>query len=82
MWWKCTCPISAEGSIEGQSIRGTLGTNRWERAQQIVDEWERRGAADDHLPEVLVTVDSACKKYLMDAENCRKLQPSTLRKHR
>lgn len=82
MWWKCACPISVEGSIEGQSIRQTLGTNRWERAQQIVDEWERRGVTDDHLPEVLVTVDSACKKYLNDAENGRKLQPSTLRKHR
>jgi integrase len=30
----------------------------------------------------LVTVDCACKKYLNDAENGRKLQPSTLRKHR
>ena len=29
-----------------------------------------------------MTVDSACKKYLNDAENGRKLQPSTLRRHR
>ena len=81
-WWKCTCPISVEGSLEGQSIRRTLGTNRWERAQEIVEEWERRGVTDGALPDVSITIKSACEKYLDDAENGRKLQPSTLRKHR
>jgi integrase/recombinase XerD len=42
---RCRCPISVEGTLEGREIRKALGTNSWERATEIIREWELAGVA-------------------------------------
>lgn len=81
-WWKCTCPISAEGSLEGKIVRRTLGTNNWERAKEIVAGWTRsgpEGITDPHG--VVVTTKGACEAWIEEVK-ARQLAESTTRKHR
>ncbi len=80
-WWKCNCPISAEGSLEGQFIRRTLGTNNWDRAQEIIAGWTRsgpEGITDPH--QRTMTVKRACVEYMAELR-ARGLAASTTRKY-
>ncbi len=43
----CQCPIWVDGFLSGREIRESLKVRDWQRAQEIVREWEiegRRGA--------------------------------------
>ena len=77
---RCRCPIWVDGRLNGVEIRKALGLRDWERAQQVIREWEARGALNCNSTEA-VTLERLCEAFLADAE-ARGLQESTLRKYR
>src|SRR5450631_344000 len=72
----CRCTIHIEGNLNGELIRKSSGTSSWTRATKMVLEAEERGAWE--LPEG-TTVGSACKGFLSDAKDGRRLSPSALK---
>jgi len=42
-WRRCKCPIHVQGTLEGVTIRESLGTRNWDRATAITREWEAVG---------------------------------------
>ena len=76
----CQCPIWADGFLSGKEIRESLKLRDWQRAQEIVREWE----AEDRRTrqsEQQITIKDAHRKFIADAE-ARKLNQSTLYKYR
>lgn len=69
----CGCPISVEGRLDGKILRKALDTRSWERAQQIVREWE----VDGHKE--ILTVSEAMDRFIADQER-RNLSPETINK--
>ncbi len=75
--------IWADGSVGGVEIRKSLHTHNWEKAQEIVREWESEGrdtikAKESNVPIIL---DQAWQSFLSDME-ARNLNVSTVRKYR
>lgn len=79
-WKRCTCPMWAEGTVDGIYIRRSLKTKSWEKALTKAREIE---ASEDPTPpppkEEPITVQEAVKEYLADAR-ARELRDSTLYK--
>jgi integrase len=76
----CQCPIWVDGSLGGEEIRESLKLRDWQRAQEMIREWE----AEDRRTrqqEQQVTIKDAHQKFIADAE-ARKLNASTLYKYR
>ncbi len=76
----CLCPIWVDGTLGGKEIRESLKLRDWQRAQEMVREWE----AEDRRtrrPEQQVTIKNAHEKFMADAK-ARKLNASTLYKYR
>ncbi|MGA2434556.1 MAG: phage integrase SAM-like domain-containing protein, partial [Bryobacteraceae bacterium] len=73
---RCRCPLHVEGRLGGEKIRRALATPNWEKAQEIVRQWE---AAAEILPEP-ITVAEAVRKFIADAKD-RNLNPATLNKY-
>jgi site-specific recombinase XerD len=74
----CQCPIWVDGFLSGKEIRESLKVRDWQRAQEIVREWEaedRRAAR----PERKRMADT-WKEFLADIE-ARRLHASTIRKY-
>ena len=75
----CQCPIWVDGFLSGQEIRESLKVRDWQRAQEMIREWEiedRRGSRP--IRRIL----SECwKEFLVDLE-ARKLHESTVRKYK
>jgi len=67
-----------DGFIENEEIRKTLNTSNWEKAQEIILEWEAKGkrAAE---PEP-VTIAEAWEEFLADAK-ARNLRKPTIYKY-
>lgn len=76
----CQCPIWVDGCLSGQEIRESLKVCGWQRAQEMVREWESEDRRSQGL-EVRVTIADAQKKYTADAE-ARKLNQATVYKYR
>ena len=72
---RCTCPIWAMGTFQGQFIRKSLGTRSWERGTQIIREWE-----DSSNVEV-VTLEQAAAKFIEDCKS-RHLSVDTENKYK
>src|SRR5260221_10912616 len=75
----CQCPIWVDGFLSGREIRESLKVRDWQRAQEIVREWEiedRRGARPARRP-----LSSCWEEFLVDIE-ARKLHESTIRKYK
>ena len=76
---RCRCPIWAQGTLAGESIRRSTGLQNWEKAQELVRNWEVSGRQAEEQPEI-VTVHFACDRFLEDAA-ARGLAESTMRKY-
>lgn len=74
----CQCPIWVDGFLAGKETRETLKVRDWQRAQEIVREWE---AEDRRIlrPERKRIADT-WKEFLADIE-ARRLHASTVRKY-
>jgi integrase len=75
---RCRCPIWADGFIGGKEIRASLKTRNWEKAQEIIRDWEAEGkqAAE---PEP-ATIAKAWDEFLADAR-ARNLKEPTIYKY-
>ncbi len=76
---RCLCPIWLDGSLNGVEIRKSLRLRDWQRAQDLVRQWEAEGQRVEK-PKPL-TVKEACEKFVADAE-ARNLREPTLYKYR
>src|ERR1035441_7556635 len=76
---RCRCVIWADGSVGGVEIRKSLHTRDWQKAQDIVREWEAEGQQVKEAQPI--TVKEACDKFMADAE-ARGLREPTLYKYR
>src|SRR5712692_5353942 len=80
---RCRCMIWVDGTVGGAEIRKSLHTRDWQKAQDIVREWEAEGqhntkSAEHDAP---ITLDQAWHDFLADME-ARNLHVSTVRKYR
>ena len=78
---RCRCPIWTDGFLAGQEIRKSLGTRDWEKAQEIVRQWEADGecrGAEDGSP---LSVEHATASFEMDA-GARGLRDRTIYKYK
>src|SRR5229473_5253600 len=76
----CQCPIWVDGALGGKDLRESLKLRDWQRAQDLIREWEaenRRAVQQEHQ----VTIKDAHTKFIADAE-ARKLNDATLNKYR
>lgn len=88
---RCHCPIWVDGFLAGQEIRKVLHDPRdpanretvrdWQKAQDIVREWEAKGAIEQGKDLGPTTTKEACESFVADAE-ARNLKEGTLRKYR
>src|SRR6267143_371715 len=76
---RCLCPFWVDGSLNGVEMRKSLRLRDWQRAQELVRQWEAEGQRVEK-PKPL-TVKEACDKFVADAE-ARNLREPTLYKYR
>ncbi len=76
---RCLCPIWVDGSLNGIEMRKSLRLRDWQRAQELVRQWEAEGQHVEK-PKPL-TLKEACERFLVDAE-ARNLREPTLYKYR
>ena len=76
---RCRCPIWVDGTLAGEEVRRTTGLQNWEKAQELVRDWEVSGRQAEQQSEI-VTVCFACERFLEDAA-ARGLAESTMRKY-
>ncbi len=80
-WHRCKCPVWVEGTLSQVYYRESLNTGNWEKAGEILREWEARGKVAP-APELgLTTIEQACTEFLRDAA-ARELREPTLYKYR
>lgn len=80
---RCRCPLHVEGTMNGIMTRSSLGTRDWERAQEMVRDWEALGKVPlpkEDLAAPVVTVAQACEQFLADAR-ARNLALSSIYKY-
>jgi hypothetical protein len=75
----CQCPIWVDGSLGGKEIRESLRLRDWQRAQEMVREWEAEDRKTLKLQRATVT--DTWKEFLTDAQ-ARNLHESTIRKYK
>jgi integrase/recombinase XerD len=80
---RCPRPLWVDGRMNGERIHRALGTADWQKAQQLVREWEAEGSllSGHSCPAQQMTLDEAWKRFLADL-GARNLHPSTVRKYR
>lgn len=76
----CQCPIWVDGVLGGEEIRESLKLRAWQRAQEVIREWEAENRRT-HQEKQQITIKEAHKKFIADAE-ARRLNSSTLYKYR
>jgi integrase/recombinase XerD len=76
----CQCPIWVDGFLSGREIRESLKVRDWQRAQEVVRNWEAEDRRTQRQQMRVLIVD-AHKKFTADAE-ARKLNQATLYKYR
>src|SRR5258708_7306534 len=75
----CRCPIWVDGILGGAEIRESLKVRDWQRAQEIIREWEIENRRTSQLTRK--SMQEAWKEFLADIE-ARKLNDSTARKYK
>src|SRR5438552_2950771 len=95
-WKKCSCPIYASGTLNGQFRRKNTERTVWSDAKGVVEEWERARWWDGSVkpaeptplpspalsPELTrISIADATAAYLAICEGA-KIAPATLRKYR
>jgi len=79
---RCDCPVWVDGRLNGERVHRSLGTSDWQKALQIVRDWEAEGTSAVSPPKAEpLTTEQAWSRFLTDLE-VRKLHPSTIRKYR
>jgi integrase/recombinase XerD len=76
---RCSCPIWVDGFLNGVELRKALKMRDWQRAQDLVREWEAEGQRTKEPQKT--TLVRAWEDFLTDAQ-VRGLRDSTLRKYR
>ena len=76
---RCRCVIWVDGTVGDVDIRKSLHTRDWQKAQDIVRQWEAEGQRVEETPPI--TLKEACDKFMADAE-ARGLREPTLYKYR
>lgn len=76
---RCKCPIWVDGFIAGQEIRKSLELANWEKAQEIIRDWEAVGKVETEPDDV--TVQHATDEFTADAE-ARRLKEKTVYKYK
>src|SRR5208337_4939156 len=75
---RCRCPIWADGFVGREELRKSLNTRNWEKAQEMIREWEAEGTqAAEPEP---VTIAEAWEEFLADAK-ARNLRKPTIYKY-
>src|SRR5260370_32726904 len=75
----CRCPSWGEGILGGAEIGESLKVRDWQRAQEIIREWESENRRRPKLTRK--STQEAWKEFLADIE-ARKLNDSTARKYK
>lgn len=75
----CQCPIWVDGILADVEVRESLKLRDWQRAQEIVRDWESQDQRT--LKSEAKSIDTAWKQFLADLE-ARKLADSTVRKYK
>jgi len=79
---RCRCPVWVDGHLNGVEIHKSLSTRDWQKAQQLVRQWEAEGThCVEHEEPKPVTLEHAWQSFLDDIE-ARNLHVSTVRKYR
>ena len=78
-WKRCTCPMWAEGTVDGKYVRRSLKTKSWEKATRIKKEIDESQNPDPKPKDEPVSVVQAVEEYLADAK-ARELGEATLYK--
>jgi hypothetical protein len=74
----CNCPIWVDGFLGGKELRRLTKVRNWQRAQELVREWE----AEDRITSAeRKTVEDAWRDFIADLDS-RHLHPSTTRKYK
>ena len=78
----CSCPIWTQGTLGGKTVRKSITVRGWQKAQEIVRQWEADGRieAATELVDDRITICQARDKYLADID-ARRLNPSTVYKY-
>lgn len=75
---RCSCPLSVEGTLNGENIRRSLSVRSFEAAQKIVRDWEVRGSVKECAK---IGVKEAVERFLADRIALR-LREASLSKYR
>jgi hypothetical protein len=79
---RCQCPVWVDGHLNGVEIHQSLGTRDWQKAQEIVREWEATGERKIEANESeAITIEQAWLRFTADLE-AKRLHESTIRKYR
>jgi integrase len=78
---RCRCPIWVDGQLGGREIARSLRLRDWQKANQLIQDWEARN--EQTQPSVVepITLPQAWDTFLRDAE-ARNLREPSLRKYR
>jgi hypothetical protein len=57
-----------DGTLAGKEIRKSLGLRDWQKAQDIVRQWEAEGQRSAQTNTEPLTIERACEQFLRDAE--------------
>jgi integrase/recombinase XerD len=75
---RCLCPISVDGTLVGQKVRKSLRLCDWQRAQDLIRQWEaEQRIVGQQQP---VSIAGAAEKFLADAK-ARNLAERTVYKY-
>src|SRR6185437_405545 len=74
----CQCPIWVDGFLGGKEMRESLKLRDWQRAQDLIREWEADDRRVSHPTRK--STEESWKEFLTDIE-ARKLNDSTVRKY-
>ena len=74
----CDCPIWADGFLGGKELRLSIKVRNWQRAQELVRDWESRDRIDTDERK---TIGEGMRDFLCDLES-RHLHVSTTRKYK
>src|SRR6266849_797243 len=75
----CQCPIWVDGFLSGKEVRESLKVRDWQRAQEVVREWEIESRPPERSTRK--SLSDCWTEFLVDVE-ARKLHESTIRKYR
>ena len=71
----CSCPLWAQGTLRGETIRKSLDLTNWEAAHKLIREWELNDLSS------VITLSKAAESFYLD-NAARRLSEQQQRKYR